>query len=123
MTFTINWGKNGVSLKFRGIITDQDLIDANNYIISNASFESINYQIFDFSDIEDFKVTSYDISIIGILDKSQVEFTKDMKVAFVTQDDYVKDIVSEFDQILASSKWVSKTFPTLEDAKKWVKTK
>lgn len=45
MTFNINWDKRGVYVKFRGIVTAQDLIDANNYVISNANFETIHYQI------------------------------------------------------------------------------
>ena len=119
MTFNINWDKHGVYVKFRGVVTAQDLIDANNYVISNANFESINYQIFDFSDIEDFKITSYDINIIGVMDKSQTDVKNEMKVAIVTEDDYVKEITKEYDQIMSGSNWVTQIFPNNELAKKW----
>ena len=56
MTFNINWYKKGVYVKFRGIVTAQDLIDANNYVISNVNFETIDYQIFDFLFIEILKL-------------------------------------------------------------------
>lgn len=119
MTFNINWDKKGVYIKFRGVVTAQDLIDANNYVISNANFELINYQIFDFLTIENFKITSYDINIIGVMDKSQTDFKKEMKVAIITEDDYVKKITSEYDQIMSGSNWITKTFSTFEDAKAW----
>ncbi len=120
MTFNINWDKNGVYVKFRGIVNAQDLIDANNYVISNANFESINYQIFDFLDIEEFKITSYDISIIGIMDKSQTNVKEEMKVAIVTQSDYIKEITTEYDQIMSGSNWETRIFPSYETALEWV---
>ena len=51
MTFTIQWKKNGVFITFKGIVQSQTLIDANNYLLSNADFDSLDYQIFDFSNI------------------------------------------------------------------------
>lgn len=120
MTFNIKWYKNGVYLKFRGIVTAQDLIDANNYVISNAEFESIDYQIFDFEDIDEFRIKSHDINIVGTMDKSQSDFNKEMKVAVVTNDNYVKEITTEYDQIMTGSKWVTRIFQSYELAKKWV---
>lgn len=120
MTFNIKWYKKGVYLKFRGIVTAQDLIDANNYVISNSEFESIDYQIFDFGDIDEFRVTSHDINIIGTMDKSQSDFNKEMKVAVVTNDNYVKEITAEYDQIMIGSNWVTRIFKSYELAKKWV---
>jgi glycerophosphoryl diester phosphodiesterase len=123
MTFNINWDKRGVYVKFRGVVTAQDLIDANNYVISNANFDKIHYQIFDFSNIDDFKITSYDINIIGVMDKSQTTVKKKMKVAVVSDDDYVKEITGEYAQIMSNSDWDTKVFPTNELAKKWVSSK
>ena len=122
MTFNIKWDKKGVYVKFHGIVNAQDLIDANNYIISNANFETIHFQIFDFLDIDDFNITSYDISIIGVIDKSQSVINKEMKIAIVTQNDYVKEITSEYDQIMEESSWITKIFPDYHSANKWVKS-
>ena len=121
MTFNINWDKEGVYIKFRSVVIARDLIDANNYIISNANFESIDYQIFDFLDIEDFKITPYDIAIIATMDKSQTEFNNDMKVAIITTDDYVREITTEYDQYLTDSNWITRTFEDVENARQWVK--
>ena len=123
MTFNINWDKKGVYVKFRGIVTPQDLIDANNYVISNAKFESVDYQIFDFLHIDDFKISAYDIAIIASMDKSQTEFIKDMKVAIVTQDDYVREITTEYDQFMAGSNWITRIFASHETAEEWAKAK
>jgi len=73
MTFNIKWGKKAVHVKFRGIVTAQDLIDANNYLISNSEFENIHNQIFDFLDISDFLITKEDIEYTA------AEFTKVVK--------------------------------------------
>jgi len=121
MTFNINWDKRGAYVKFHGIVSAQDLIDANNYLISNANFEGINYQIFDFLNIEEFKITSFDISIIGVMDKAQTEFKKEMKIAILTQDNYVRKITKEYDQLMEGSNWITKIFDNMENAKQWVK--
>ncbi|MFC2151364.1 hypothetical protein ACFLSE_02460 [Bacteroidota bacterium] len=123
MTFNIKWEKKGVCVRFRGVVTAQELIDSNNYLISDVNFDIIDYQIFDLLEIEDFKVTPYDISIIGSIDKSQTEFKKDMKVAIVTQDDYVKDIIKEYEEIMIGSNWITKIFDNYESALKWARSK
>lgn len=123
MTFNITWSPNGVYIKFRGSVIAHDLIDANNYVISNAEFESIQYQIFDFLDIDEFKISSYDINIIGAMDKSQSNFKKEMKVAVLTQDDYVRELITEYDQIMSGSSWHTKIFSDYETAKVWAQDK
>lgn len=123
MTFNINWDKEGVYVKFRGLVTAQDLIDSNNYLMSNAKFDSINYQIFDFLDIEEFKVSSYDISIIGTMNKSQSEYNKDMMIAIISEDNNVKEIIKEYDQLLFGTNWISKGFSSVENARTWVNKK
>ena len=123
MTFNINWEKKGVYVKFRGNVTTQDLIDANNYVISNAQFDTIDYQIFDFVHIDKFNVSSYDITIIGVMDKSQTDFKKDMKIAIVTQDDYVREIITEYDHIMSGTNWITRIFPSIGSANSWVTEK
>lgn len=120
MTFNIKWHKKGVFLKFRGIVNSQDLIDANNYLISNANFELIDYQIFDFSEIDDFQITAYDMAIIGSMDKSQSEFNKKMKVAVITTDNYVKELTREYNIFMIGTDWSSQIFNDIETAKKWI---
>ncbi len=120
MTFNIKWDKKGAYVKFHGVVNAQDLIDANNYLISNANFEGINYQIFDFLNIEEFKITSFDISIVGVMDKSQSEFNKEMKVAILTQDDYVREITREYKDLMEGSNWITKVFDNVDSAKQWV---
>ncbi|MFO7828733.1 MAG: hypothetical protein R6V23_08950 [Bacteroidales bacterium] len=120
MTFNIKWHKKGVFLKFRGIVNSQDLIDANNYLISNANFELIDYQIFDFSEIDDFQITAYDMAIIGSMDKSQAEFNKKMKVAVITTDNYVKELTTEYNTFMKGTGWSSQIFNDIETAKKWI---
>ena len=119
MTFNINWDKNGVYVKFRGIVNAQDLIDANNYVISNKIFEEIDYQIFDFSSIDEFKILTEDINIIGTMDKSQSEFKKNMKVAIITQNASVKEITYEYDKLMTGSSWITKIFHDVDSARIW----
>ena len=123
MTFNINWGKKGVYITFRGVVSAQDLIDANNYIISNVNFETIDYQVFDFLHVDDFKITSYDISIIATINESQIVYNKNMKIAIVAQNEFAERIAAEYKQFMANSDWESRSFENLEIAKEWAKSK
>ena len=120
MTFTIQWQEKGVFITFRGIVKSQDLIDANNYLLSNADFDSLDYQVIDFSDVEDFKVTSYDMGIIGSMNNSQTLFNKKMKVAFITSDIYIKEQIKEYNKYMIKTDWEIQIFKNLQEAKKWV---
>jgi|SRR6056297_2500788 len=120
MTFTIQWKKNGVFITFKGIVQSQTLIDANNYLLSNADFDSLDYQIFDFSDVEDFKATTYDMSIIGTMNNAQTIFNKKIKVAFITSDHYILEQINEYKSYMHKTDWEIQTFTNLKEAKKWV---
>jgi len=122
MTFNIKWDKKIVHVKFRGIVTAQDLIDANNYLISNAEFENIHNQVFDFIDITDFLITKEDIEIIATMDKAQAEWNKTMKVAIVTNDDLVKSITSEYEKHLKDTGWITQIFKDSKSANAWIKS-
>ncbi|MDK2977315.1 MAG: hypothetical protein PWP52_10 [Bacteroidales bacterium] len=117
MTFTIQWKDKGVFITFRGIVKSQDLIDANNYLLSNADFDSLDYQVIDFSDVEDFKATSYDMGILGSMNSSQSLFNKKIKVAFITSDDYIKEQIKEYNKYMINTDWEIHTFNNLKEAK------
>ena len=120
MTFNIKWGKKVVHVKFRGIVNAQDLIDANNYLISNSEFENIHNQIFDFLDITDFLITKEDIEIIAGMDKAQSEWNKVMKVAIVTNDIAVTEITKEYKKKMEGSGWITQIFNDAIEAQEWI---
>lgn len=119
MTFSIQWQKNGVFITFRGVVKAQNLIDANNYLLSNADFDSLDYQVFDFSKVKDFKVTTYDMSIIGSMNSSQSVFNKKVKIAFVTSNNYIKEQIEEYKLYMKNTDWKIQIFSNLKEAKKW----
>ncbi|MFO7842401.1 MAG: hypothetical protein R6V16_01210 [Bacteroidales bacterium] len=119
MTFSIQWQKNGVFITFRGVVKAQNLIDANNYLLSNADFDSLDYQVFDFSKVKDFKVTTYDMSIIGSMNSSQSVFNKKVKIAFVTSNNYIKEQIEEYKLYMKNTDWEIQIFSNLKEAKKW----
>ena len=121
MTFSIQWQKNGVFITFRGIVKAQNLIDANNYLLSNADFDSLDYQVFDFSKVKDFKVTTYDMSIIGSMNSSQSVFNKKVKIAFVTSNNYIKEQIEEYKLYMKKTDWEIQIFSNLKEAKKWAR--
>ncbi|MGE0090658.1 MAG: STAS/SEC14 domain-containing protein [Bacteroidales bacterium] len=122
MTFNITWGKKAVNVRFKGIVTAQDLIDANNYLISNSEFENMHNQIFDFTEITGFFISKGDIEMIAAMDKAQAEWNKEMKVAIVTNDEQVIEINNKYRKLLEGTSWKVKDFNTLKEAQEWIKS-
>ena len=56
------------------------------------------------------------------MDKSQTDFKSEMKVAIVTQDDYVREITKEYDEFMTGSNWITRIFDDSETALKWAKS-
>lgn len=120
MTFNIKWGKKVVHVKFRGKVTSQDLIDANNYLISNSEFENIHNQIFDFLDISEFLITKKDIEIVATMDKAQSEWNKIMKIAIITTDQDVREITQYYIKLMEESGWITRIFDDPIEAQEWI---
>ena len=57
------------------------------------------------------------------MDKAQVDFKKDMKIAILTQDDYVREIIVDYDHVMAGTDWITRIFSSIGSANLWVSEK
>jgi hypothetical protein len=121
--FTYEWLDCNIIVTFFGEISINDIIDANNVIFGDIRFDKMEYQIFDYSNIEGIDLEEDVSEIISRLDMAANVWNSRVKVATITQDAYIRDLISVYNEKMQSSKWQAKTFDTVEDALKWCSLK
>jgi len=117
--FTYRWLDCNIIVTFFGEISYKDIMEANNVIFGDLRFDKMEYQIFDYSKIEGIDLKDDVSEIISRLDLASIIWNNRVKVATVTQDSYLRDLISVYNKKMKSSKWQAKTFDTIEDALKW----
>jgi len=67
---------NGVIVWHSGIVTGDDLISANRRVYSHKYDEGLLFQLLDFSDVEELKLSSHEIRRLADMDKNRVKETE-----------------------------------------------
>lgn len=89
---------------------------ANDLFIGDSRFDKMNYQICDFTDVSSIDFNIKEVEIISVLDKSATHWNKTVKVAFITNDDYMKKIIQAYTKGMQETNWSFKIFDNIKDA-------
>jgi len=119
MSFQIEWNENDAYVKFYGELTFQDFHDANGKIYGNHRFDHMKYQIADFTDVSSINLTAYEVKIISTLEKGALCWNESVKVAHVTKDKYLRELVYTYEESMKDTNWVCRLFEELDEAKDW----
>lgn len=122
MACVITWEAKGVLFTHSGEVTTQEVMAMNDIIYGDVRFDSITYQIADYTDVTRNLITGPEAKVVGSLDKASAQWnTKKMKLAVVTNDMQFIPIVNLYFQQLEGTGWEGKIFEDLASAYSWVK--
>lgn len=119
MSFQINWSDNNAYVEFFNELTFKDFQEVNGLIYGDSRFDSMQFQIADFTNVNTINVTSEEIRIISTLELKASVWNKFVKVAHVTSVDQLKELVHVYEDKMKDSNWEFGLFDTFEEAKKW----
>ncbi len=123
MACKLFWEEKGVLFLHEGIVTEHEVQEMNNRIYGDKRFESISYQISDYTAATDIRLSSRDAKVIGTLDRMSARWNfKKMRIAVVTADVTFIHVVEDYFQEFEGTAWEGKIFPTLELAYGWVRS-
>jgi len=123
MACKIIWEKNGILFKHSGTVTDQEARSMNDIMYGDKRFETIKYQISDYTEVTNNLLTHTDAKIIGTLDRTSSNWTsKRMRIVVVTKDEKFVPIIKTYFKEFVGTLWECKIFETLEMAYEWVKS-
>lgn len=91
----------------------------DNLIYGDARFDKMDYQVFDYSEVEKMALSELDSEVIGTLDKTASVWNRRVKVAVVSNSELVKKLTIEYEKALFGTSWEVKIFSTLNEALEW----
>ena len=124
MSYSFVWEENGVYWKYCGVLTETDLIRANSELIGNKKIESIEYIIWDASEIEVANLDELAVEISITFSAAVDALNSQMKVAFIALDKHLCGLIENYIDLNLKKIPHSqlKLFNTLDDARTWIST-
>ena len=120
MAYQFDWCDEGFILTFEGLLSVQEIKDANHLWKKVPRIETIKYQVWDFSQAD-----LYDIYESDTQDPTAYRAFPNMKVALISNDDYAKKLFDVYAQRAhqCGSNWELAIHETQEKAFQWIENK
>ena len=122
MAHEIIWEKEGVLIKLSGTVAYDDIIRINDSLYGDMRFDTLKYQISDYTNVTEILLTTFDATVIGHLDKSSARWNSQMIDAVVSQDPAFTPIVNAYFKSLSDTQWKCRLFENLDDCYNWIQS-
>ena len=122
MPYELSWEDSGVVFRFSGVVSDEELVAANEEVYASPLFPIMRYQIFDVSMIEKFQVSSEAVRAAADSDRSAAKRNPDVKVAIIiTSSPFLRGLANMYalSHEAHGGSWVTETFEREEDGRAW----
>jgi hypothetical protein len=116
----ITFNNHGVTAIFSGIITSQEIYDANTEILNHPDFLSLRYQLCIFQNVNDFQISTHEMMLTAQRDIEASKTNKNVKVAIVTDSTLVYGLGRMYDAFADESDWQTEIFWKIEEARDWL---
>jgi hypothetical protein len=120
MPYVTTWEESGVVWTFRGRVTGDEILRANQEIHRDPRFERLTYQIVDFTAVDRFDVTEDDMATIAALDRAAARDRPSVRVAVAAADEVIKDLSAFYDAVMVGSPWHQRIFDSMTEAREWL---
>ncbi|GEM_PF-1052117 len=123
MASKLFWEEKGILVKHSGTVTNEEVMKMNGIMYGDRRYESITYQIADYTEVTTNLVTAANAKVIGTLDRtSSVWSSNRMKNVVVTTDEKFIPIVNTYFKEFEKTEWECRIFETLDKAYEWLKS-
>jgi hypothetical protein len=119
MSHELSWSGNEVIISFEGLVDFHEITEADDKIYGDPRFEKQKYQIWDFSRIESFNLSSVEARVIGGIDSRTSLWNDDIKLAVVSRDKHVIRMTREYEESMKDTNWQIRMFDTFHEAYAW----
>ncbi|PXX98929.1 hypothetical protein DF185_16275 [Marinifilum breve] len=121
MSCEIKWVGNNAYVRFFGTLSINDFHMANGKIYGSRKFDNMNFQIADFSDVEEIKLTDEEVVTISTLELTATRWNRCVKVAHVSKNEELRNLVRVYENQMSNTNWTCKLFEYLDEAENWCK--
>lgn len=120
MPYVTTWEESGVLWTFRGQVTGDEILRANQEIYRDPRFQRLTYQIVDLTGVERFDVTEDDMAMIAVNDRIASRSKPGVRVAIAADDEIIKDLSAFYDAVMVGSPWRQRIFDSMSEAREWL---
>jgi len=107
-------------IKWFGQASAEENINLNGEIYGDKRFDTIEYQIGDFLDVDSVDFSDKEVNVIAKLEMHASVWNKKIKAVHITKDPDLIRKIKLYETQLKGSGWQFMIFDNLEDARKWV---
>ena len=124
MAYQIIWKEKGVHILFSGDFSDQDSIDCNHEIADDPRVSTMEYELADFLQVEEFSATPIGIREGALIDSKLYLINPNVKVAVVANQSVLTNLTNLYrlylDIMGGGKKWETKIFKSRPEANEWL---
>jgi hypothetical protein len=121
MSYIMEWCDSDVYITFGASVEGEEIYRIDDIIYGDRRLEDMRFQLFDFSQTQNINLQISDMKVIGILDKRASHWNNRVKVAMVTTDNRLAELVEYYAGIMEDTNWQVKLFTTRSCALEWCK--
>ena len=122
MAYKLIWEEKGVTAYFKDTVNDIELNEIVSQFYSHEQFDSIRYLLISFLGVETFNITTEALEEIGAMDRAAALSNPNVKVAMVSDNDAVLDMLSSYENASQGSPWPIRYFGSIKEAREWIAT-
>lgn len=119
MSYTMEWNGSDVFVTFGTKVEGEEILSIDDKIYGDSRLEYMRFQLFDFSQACDINLDVIDMKVIGTLDKKASRWNNHVKVAIITTDSRLKQLVRFYTKIMADTNWEVMLFSKKAEAVEW----
>ena len=105
---------------FRGTVTGDEILKANQEIYRDPRAYRLTYQIVDLTAVERFDVTEDHMALIAVQDRAAARSQPGVRVAVAAADEIIKDLSAFYDAVMVGSPWHQRIFDSIHEAREWL---
>lgn len=117
MAHEVVWEPRGVYRRFWGPLDAMEYARVQDEVFGAPRFDSLNQSIVDFADVTQFRVTVAEAEVIAANNRGGFLSNPQLRIAFVTSDAAMTELLSRITPISA---YPIRVFPTTELARSWL---
>lgn len=117
MSYKITWEENGVYIDFHGKLHRNDLIEFNFQIVGDVKFDTLQYQICDFTNVNEIDGEIDDTKFVAAINTQSATWNNKLDIVGVTDSEIIIGFIEMYKTLIKDTNWQLQITNTLEKAR------
>jgi hypothetical protein len=111
---------DGFVFRFRGVVTLDEVMEANREWYYRTDLDQYRYQIWDFGNVDRIDMDEFDAKVVAVLDGMPYRLDRTLQLALIGTGDDIINLFKEYASTLDNDKFDTRVFKDEPEARKWI---